>query len=57
MNDLGSFVCYLQRLRTCDEQAAAELVRLYEPEIRREVRLRRLAALLDIPWPAGLALC
>lgn len=30
----------MQRVRSGDEQAAAELVRLYEPEIRRAVRVR-----------------
>jgi RNA polymerase sigma-70 factor (ECF subfamily) len=30
----------MKRVRAGDEQAATELVRLYEPEIRREVRLR-----------------
>lgn len=28
------------RVQSGDEQAAVELVKLYEPEIRREVRLR-----------------
>lgn len=35
-----SFAQLMTRVRAGDEQAAAELVRLYEPEIRREVRLR-----------------
>jgi RNA polymerase sigma-70 factor (ECF subfamily) len=35
-----SFVGFLKRVRAGDQQAAADLVRLYEPEIRREVRLR-----------------
>src|ERR1700730_8956787 len=35
-----SFDAFIHRVRGGDEQAAAELVRLYEPEIRREVRLR-----------------
>jgi RNA polymerase sigma-70 factor (ECF subfamily) len=38
--DQDSFVGFLKRVRAGDQQAAAELVRLYEPEIRREVRLR-----------------
>lgn len=47
-NTFGDFV---RRVRAGDEQAAAELVRQYEPLIRREVRLhledRRLCRLLD----------
>ena len=35
-----SFQAFIQKVRTGDEQAAAELVRQYESEIRREVRLR-----------------
>ena len=35
-----SFHEFIQKVRTGDEQAAAELVRQYESEIRREVRLR-----------------
>jgi len=35
-----SFADFLDRIRAGDEQAAAELVRQYEPVIRREVRLR-----------------
>jgi RNA polymerase sigma-70 factor (ECF subfamily) len=31
---------FLDRVRTGDQKAAEELVRMYEPEIRREVRLR-----------------
>jgi RNA polymerase sigma-70 factor (ECF subfamily) len=41
----------IQRIRTGDQQAAAELVRQYEPEIRRAVRLRlnnpKLGRVLD----------
>jgi RNA polymerase sigma-70 factor (ECF subfamily) len=40
MLDDDSFACFLTRVRAGDEQAAAELVRQYEAEIRREVRLR-----------------
>src|SRR6516165_5183365 len=36
----NSFLTFLDRVRTGDQKAAAELVRRYEPEIRREVRLR-----------------
>jgi RNA polymerase sigma factor (sigma-70 family) len=36
----NSFLTFLDRVRSGDQQAAAELVRLYEPQIRREVRLR-----------------
>jgi RNA polymerase sigma factor (sigma-70 family) len=35
-----SFRDLIRRVRAGDEQAATELVRQYEPEIRREVRLR-----------------
>src|SRR5882762_9049332 len=35
-----SFDAFIQKVRGGDEQAAAELVRQYESEIRREVRLR-----------------
>jgi RNA polymerase sigma-70 factor (ECF subfamily) len=35
-----SFAELLRRVRSGDEQAAAEMVRLYEPAIRREVRRR-----------------
>jgi len=38
--DEKSFDEFIQKVRAGDEQAAEELVRLYEPEIRREVRLR-----------------
>lgn len=45
------FTDLMRRVRAGDEQAAAELVRCYETEIRREVRLRmsdpRLARVLD----------
>src|SRR5262245_39077124 len=40
MFDEQSFRELLQRVRSGDSQAAAELVREYEPEIRRAVRLR-----------------
>jgi RNA polymerase sigma-70 factor (ECF subfamily) len=35
-----SFARLLERVRNRDEQAAAELVRLYEPHVRRAVRVR-----------------
>src|SRR5260370_39572051 len=38
--DENSFGAFIQQVRAGDEQAATELVRLYEPEIRREGRLR-----------------
>jgi RNA polymerase sigma-70 factor (ECF subfamily) len=45
------FADFMRRIRAGDEQAAAELVRRYEPLIRREVRLhledRRLERLFD----------
>jgi len=44
------FTTFVQRLRAGDEQAAVELVRYYEPLIRREVRLhldQQLCRLFD----------
>lgn len=40
MAEDSSFLDLLCRVRKGDETAAAELVRRYEPEIRREIRLR-----------------
>jgi len=40
MSETSSFPELIRRVRAGDEQAAAELVRLYEPAIRRSVRLR-----------------
>jgi len=40
MGENVSFAELMARVRAGEEQAASELVRLYEPEIRREVRLR-----------------
>ena len=46
-----TFADFMSRIRAGDEQAAVELVRRYEPLIRREVRLhledRRLSRLFD----------
>jgi len=39
-SDNNSFLTFLERVRAGDQKAAEELVRMYEPEIRREVRLR-----------------
>ena len=51
MSEANPFPDFLRRIREGDEQAAAELVRSYEPLIRREVRLRledrRLGRLFD----------
>ena len=51
MSEHGKFVDLVRRIRAGDELAAAELVRQYEPTIRRAVRFRlvdgRLGALLD----------
>jgi RNA polymerase sigma-70 factor (ECF subfamily) len=51
MFELASFQDLLRRIRAGDEQAAAELVRHYEPLIRRAVRVRledqRLCRLFD----------
>ena len=40
MSEDSSFTEFIRRIRAGDEQAAAELVRRYEPIIRQEVRLR-----------------
>jgi RNA polymerase sigma-70 factor (ECF subfamily) len=40
MSELASFQDLIRRVRGGDEAAAAELVRHYEPVVRREVRLR-----------------
>jgi RNA polymerase sigma-70 factor (ECF subfamily) len=51
MSSAAPFVEFLRRIRQGDEQAAVELVRRYEPLIRREVRLgisdRRLNRAFD----------
>jgi RNA polymerase sigma-70 factor (ECF subfamily) len=51
MSEAASFEEFVRRVRAGDEQAAAELVRRYEPLVRREVRLRledpRLGRLFD----------
>src|SRR5262249_46365671 len=51
MSDTGDFQALIQRIRAGDGQAAALLVRRYEPLVRREVRLRledqRLARVFD----------
>src|SRR5262245_62756635 len=51
MSRAAHFVDFLRRIRRGDEQAAVELVRRYEPLIRREVRLgisdRRLSRAFD----------
>lgn len=40
MSDDAPFTNFIQRIRAGDDRAAEELVRQYEPLIRREVRLR-----------------
>jgi RNA polymerase sigma-70 factor (ECF subfamily) len=51
MSELNTFTDFVRRIRAGDDQAAADLVRQYEPLIRREVRLRlddgRLRRLFD----------
>lgn len=51
MADASSFTAFVHRIRAGDESAAVELVRQYEPLIRREVRLhledQRLCRLFD----------
>src|SRR5262245_6660981 len=51
MSEGMAFADFIRRIRAGDDQAARDLVRLYEPVIRREVRLRlrdeRLASRFD----------
>jgi hypothetical protein len=51
MSEPETFADFVRRIRAGDEQAAAEMVRRYEPLIRREVRLsledRHLARVFD----------
>jgi RNA polymerase sigma-70 factor (ECF subfamily) len=51
MSENAAFADFIRRIRDGDDQAARELVQLYEPVIRREVRLRlrdlRLASRFD----------
>jgi RNA polymerase sigma-70 factor (ECF subfamily) len=51
MSEDNLFADLLRRVRAGDQEAAAELVRLYEPEVRRAARIRlrqsRLRRLLD----------
>jgi RNA polymerase sigma-70 factor (ECF subfamily) len=51
MSDASTFADFVRRIRSGDEQAAVELVRHYEPLIRREIRLKledqRLGRLFD----------
>jgi RNA polymerase sigma-70 factor (ECF subfamily) len=51
MSQPSTFVDFVRRIRAGDDQAAAELVRQYEPLISREIRLqmedRRLSRLFD----------
>src|SRR5262245_46719373 len=51
MPDRTTFADFIRRIRAGDEEAAVELVRQYEPLIRREVRMhledQRLGRLLD----------
>jgi RNA polymerase sigma-70 factor (ECF subfamily) len=51
MSDAARFTEFIRRVRAGDQQAALDLVREYEPLIRREVRLhledRRLSRLFD----------
>ena len=51
MSESDDFDPFIRRIRAGDDQAARDLVRLYEPVIRREVRLRlrdqRLASRFD----------
>ncbi len=46
MEEHGDFASLLARVRDGDEQAAADLVHLYEPQIRRIIRVRLTAASL-----------
>src|SRR5215470_3604931 len=51
MSEGMAFADFIRRIRAGDDRAARELVHLYEPVIRREVRLRlrdlRLASRFD----------
>jgi RNA polymerase sigma factor (sigma-70 family) len=51
MSDAPSFATFIQRVRAGDQEAAADLVRQYEPTIRRVIRFRlvdaRLGAVFD----------
>jgi RNA polymerase sigma-70 factor (ECF subfamily) len=51
MSEQDTFAEFIRRIRAGDEQAAVEMVRRYEPLIRREIRLqledRRLSRLFD----------
>jgi len=51
MCEHAAFTDFIRRIRAGDDQAARELIQLYEPVIRREVRLRlrdeRLASRFD----------
>jgi RNA polymerase sigma-70 factor (ECF subfamily) len=51
MSRQDTFAVFMRRIRAGDEQAAVEMVRRYEPLIRREIRLnledRRLCRLFD----------
>jgi RNA polymerase sigma factor (sigma-70 family) len=51
MSEQDTFADFMRRIRAGDEQAAVEMVRRYEPLIRREIRLqledRRLSRLFD----------
>jgi RNA polymerase sigma factor (sigma-70 family) len=51
MPEQDTFADFIRRIRAGDEQAAVEMVRRYEPLIRREIRLqledRRLSRLFD----------
>jgi RNA polymerase sigma-70 factor (ECF subfamily) len=51
MAEQDTFADFIRRIRAGDEQAAVEMVRRYEPLIRREIRLqledRRLSRLFD----------
>ena len=50
MAENDSFQALLRRVRAGDQEAAAELVRQYEGEIRRAVRLRLDTRLSPIPF-------
>jgi RNA polymerase sigma-70 factor (ECF subfamily) len=58
MSEASAFHDLIRRVRAGDERAAQEIVRLYEPAIRREARVRlvdsRLRRLFDsmrVPQP------
>ncbi|MFO0864868.1 MAG: hypothetical protein U0744_09490 [Gemmataceae bacterium] len=57
MSEERSFEKLVEGVRTGDDQAAAEIVRRYEPAIRRAIRYRlsdtRVSMRRSIPWTSA----